>query len=87
MLSRLDEGGSSEKHPLGAFLGFLGYRESEPSNQLFFGILISPTGDDAVGMYADLKKLEDIKPLWTHPFEIAPHLNQLYSPNDDSTVH
>ncbi len=87
MLSRLDEGGNGEKHPLGSFLGFLGYRESAPHTQLFFGVLLSPTGDDAVGMFTEIQNLEDFRPLWVHPFEIAPYLNQLYVPGGASVIH
>ena len=87
MLSRLDEESSEDSQPLGSFLGFLGCRESEPHDLLLFGVLLSPTGSDAVGMYTKINSLKSIQPLWVHPFEIAPYLNQLYIHGDPSVIH
>ena len=89
MLFKLDSKASPEKLPLGAFLGFVGSSENDPNLPLFIGVLLSPTGREAVGMYSEISSLTgSFCELWKHPFELIPHLNQPYrTKSEDPKVH
>ena len=89
MLFKLDSKASPQKLPLGAFLGFIGSSESDPLLPLFIGVLLSPTGREAVGMYAEISSLTGrFCELWEHPFELIPHLDQPYrTKSEDPKVH
>jgi hypothetical protein len=87
MLSRLDEGRTDTRHALGSFLGFVGSAEKLPDEQLFFGILISPTGEDCVGMYMNLEDTSEIHTMWRHPYDLAPHLESFFIPSNSMLVH
>lgn len=86
-LHRLDFESDDHHYPLGAFIGFVGSSEGAPHTPLFFGILISPSGDEAEGMFVEMDKTAYIHKMWEHPFSLAPHLQTHYIPLDDSVVH
>lgn len=87
MLFKLDCESSATHHPIGVFHGFIGAAECAPTENLFFGMLISPTGSAIEGMYLDLSDLSEILPLWKHPYEFAPHLDARYEKVDPSCAH
>ena len=88
MLFRLDTGRNDERYPLGSFLGFVGSSENSKDAK-FFGILMSPTGDQAMGMYTNIAEEgeREFIDLWDHPYDLAPHLNQRYTPSDEGIIH
>lgn len=86
-LFRLDCESDDYHHPLGTFIGFVGTSQGAPDLLLFFGILISPSGTEAEGMYVELRDTSEIHKLWKHPFELAPHLQTYYIPMDKTLVH
>ena len=86
-LYRLDCESDEHHYPLGTFIGFVGSSEGAPHIPLFFGVLISPLGDEAEGMFVEMDKTEYIQKIWKHPFSLAPYLQTNYIPLDDSVVH
>ncbi len=86
-LFKLDCESDDQHYPIGTFIGFIGSAESVPERLLFFGVLISPSGDDAKGMYIDLQEKDEVYDLWKHPFALAPHLQATYVSTDNSTIH
>lgn len=87
VLHRLNSAQTDTKHSLGAFIGFVGNAIEAPDEKVLVGILISPTGEEAEGVYVTLEAFDDIQPLWDHPFDIAPNLHHIYRPDDTDTIH
>lgn len=86
-LYKLDCDSDNHHYPIGSFIGFVGSSEGSPDTPLFFGILISPSGAEAKGMYIHLNTRSEIHDLWKHPFTLAPHLQANYIASDSKIVH
>lgn len=86
-LFSLDCEASNTQHPIGTFIGLVGWRDHEPDNPLFLGVLISPTGVEAEGMYIDLQDVSEFQMLWDSPFDVIPYLECTYRPLDRNLSH
>lgn len=86
-LFSLDCEASDTQHPIGTFIGLVGSRDPDPDTPLFLGILISPTGVEAEGMYIDLRDLSKFHTLWEPPFDAIPYLEHTYQPLDRNISH
>lgn len=82
--SCLDE----DKHPIGAFVGFVTESPKKEDTYIFVGILISPTGEEMVGHYIPISNLSSSPlKLWDCPEYIFPFLQPRYIPSLSKQKH
>lgn len=86
-LFKLDCESDEHHYPMGSFIGFVGSSEGAPEIPLFFGVLISPSGAEAKGMYVELGNKTEIHNMWKHPYSLAPHLQANYISMDSTVLH
>lgn len=89
-LSHLHNDSSAERVPIGSFIGFIEkYQSTKNQSPLdsYIGVLICPTGVEAVGCVSALASLESIKGIQTDIFEQFPHLQPNFIFADSDSAH
>jgi hypothetical protein len=85
----LHQGKSHIRIPIGVFIGFIKHIDITNKNSLdsFVGVLISPTGTEAVSCFSTLKDLDLTRKLKSHAFDQFPSLLPTFILAENVSAH